>query len=231
MPGNKISILLPALDEALTIGKVIDGIPIEQLIEKGYDIDIMVVDGHSTDNTQKIALDKGARLILQQGKGKGLGVRAAFSAFSGEFLFMMDADDTYPGYHILEMLPFLESGEYDVVLGSRLNGYIMPGAMSGLNYVGNKVLTGTANLLFPNGHKVTDLCTGMWGFRNVVIDRFDLEAEHFDIEAEMYAKCVKMGCRIAEVPIEYRKRVAPSKLNSMRHGFSIARRLLKEKWG
>ncbi len=231
MAQKQISILLPALDEALTLGKVIDGIPVNQMIEKGYDIDIMVVDGHSTDNTQQIALEKGARLILQEGKGKGLGVRAAFEAFNGMFLFMMDSDDTYPGYHILEMLPLLESGEYDVVLGSRLNGNIMPGAMSGLNYLGNKVLTGTANLLFPNGHKVTDLCTGMWGFRNSVVDRFELEAEHFDIEAEMYAQCVKMGCRIGEIPIEYRKRVAPSKLSSMKHGVSIAKRLLKEKWG
>jgi len=231
MHENEISVILPALDEELTIGRVIDGIPVKQIEEKGYAIDIMVVDGNSTDDTRKIALIKGARLILQKGRGKGLGMRAAFKASRGKFIFMMDSDDTYPGHHILEMLPLLESGKYDVVLGSRLNGNIMPGAMSQLNYFGNKVLTGTANMLFPNGHKVSDICTGMWGFRGDVVRKLDLEAEHFDIEAEMYAKLVKMGCRIGEVPIEYRKRIAPSKLSSVKHGLSIASRLLKEKWG
>ncbi|MEE9152006.1 MAG: glycosyltransferase family 2 protein [Thermoplasmata archaeon] len=229
MQKNQISVVLPALNEELTIGRVIDGLPISQLTEKGYDIDIMVVDGNSTDDTQKIALAKGARLILQKGRGKGLGMRTAFKAFEGNYLFMLDSDDTYPGFHILDMLPLLESEKYDVVLGSRLNGEIMPGAMSGLNYFGNRVLSGAANILFPNGHKVSDICTGMWGFRGEVIRKLRLNAKHFDVEAEMYAKCVKMGCRIGEVPIDYKKRIAPSKLSSMKHGFSIATRLLKEK--
>ena len=230
MHDNLISVILPALDEELTIGRVIDGLPLKQLNENGYKLDIMVVDGHSTDDTQKIALEKGARLILQNGRGKGLGVKAAFAASKGKYVFMLDADDTYPSFHILDMLPLLESQGYDVVLGSRLAGKIMPGAMSNLNLVGNKFLTGTANLLFPNGHKVTDLCTGMWGFTDSVVKELKLEAHHFDVEAEMYAKCVKKGYKIGEVPIEYRKRVAPSKLSSMKHGFSIAKRLLKEKF-
>lgn len=229
MHDNLISVILPALDEEMTIGRVIDGLPKKQLKKDGYDLDVMVVDGHSTDNTQKIALEKGARLILQNGRGKGLGVKAAFSAAKGKYVFMMDADDTYPSMHILQMLPLLESHEYDVVLGSRLSGNIMPGAMSGLNLLGNKFLTSTANILFPNGHRVSDLCTGMWGFQDDVIQQLNLEAKHFDVEAEMYAKCVKMGYKIGEVPIDYKKRIAPSKLSSLKHGLLIAKRLLLEK--
>jgi len=229
MPKNRISVVLPALNEELTIGRVIDGIPVSQLMKKGYDINIMVVDGNSTDNTPEIALEKGVRLIQQKGRGKGLGMRTAFNAFNGKFLFMLDSDNTYPGHHILDMLPHLESRKYDVVLGSRLNGKITPGAMSGLNYFGNRVLTGAANILFPNGHKVSDVCTGMWGFNGDVVKKLKLDSKHFDIEAEMFAKCVKMGYRIGEVPIHYNKRVAPSKLSSMKHGISIATRLLKEK--
>ncbi|UCF07505.1 MAG: glycosyltransferase [Thermoplasmata archaeon] len=230
MPQNQVSVILPALDEELTIGKVIDGIPIKQINKRGYGVDIMVVDGHSKDNTQEIARMKGARLILQEGKGKGLGVKAAFEASEGKYIFMMDSDDTYPAIRILDMLSLLENEEYDVVLGSRLAGEIMPGAMSKLNYMGNRVLTRTANMLFPNGRRITDLCTGMWGFRDEVVRKLALEARHFDIEAEMYAKCVKMGYNIGEVPIEYRKRITPSKLSSMKHGVSIARRLLRERW-
>jgi dolichol-phosphate mannosyltransferase len=69
----------------------------------------------------------------------------------------------------------------------------------------------------------------MWGFTDDVIGQLQLEARHFDVEAEMYAKCVKMGYKIGEVPIDYRKRVAPSKLSSMKHGLLIAKRLITEK--
>jgi dolichol-phosphate mannosyltransferase len=102
--------------------------------------------------------------------------------------------------------------------------------MSRLNILGNRMLTGTANMLFPNGHKVSDLCTGMWGFDRSIIENLEIEAKDFDIEAEMYAKCVKMGARIGEIPIEYRKRMSPSKLSSMKHGWVIGKRLFKEKW-
>lgn len=230
MGRNLISVLLPALDEEMTIESVIDGIPTEQLNDMSYDIEIIVVDGHSRDKTQEIARKNGARVITQQGRGKGLGVREAFKAFKGKYLFMMDADGTYPACHILDMIPLLQSGEYDVVLGSRLNGTILPGAMTRFNYIGNKFLTTTANLLFPNGRKISDVCTGMWGFNSNVIKELYLTATHFEIEAEMYAKCVKKGYRIGEIPIEYGKRKTEAKLNSLRHGPKIFHQLLTEKF-
>ncbi len=230
MHRNRVSVLLPALDEELTIGQVIDDIPKAQLKAMGYNVEVMVVDGHSTDDTRKIAREKGARLIIQEGRGKGLGVRKAFEEFNGKYLFMMDADGTYPPHHILDMMPLLETDNYDVVLGSRLSGNIMPGAMSRLNHFGNKVLTGTANLFFPNGHKLTDVCTGMWGFRGEVVKQLSLTAQHFEVEAEMYAKCIKSGYRVGEVPIEYRKRKTLPKLRSLKHGSKIFHHLLTEKF-
>lgn len=229
MHRNRVSVLLPALDEELTIGQVIDDIPKAQLNTMGYNVEVMVVDGHSTDDTRKIAREKGAKLIIQEGRGKGLGVRKAFEEFDGKYLFMMDADGTYPPHHILDMMPILETGNYDVVLGSRLSGNISPGAMSRLNHFGNKVLTGTANLFFPNGHKLTDVCTGMWGFKGEVVKQFSLTAQHFEVEAEMYAKCIKSGYKVGEVPITYTRRVSPPKLGSLRDGAKIFRRLVGEK--
>jgi len=150
MPNRKVSVILPALDEQETIGQVIDAIPVEYLLQSGYGVDITVVDGHSKDMTGAIAKARGARLLVQHGHGKGDAVRSAFEDFDGDYLFMMDADNTYPPEKIPDMLKLLEKDVYDVVLGSRLSGSIEPGAMSRLNYIGNVVLTETANLLYDN---------------------------------------------------------------------------------
>jgi dolichol-phosphate mannosyltransferase len=214
----------------MTIEEVINSIPTQQLMNMGHDVEIIVVDGNSKDRTQEIAEKNGARVLTQEGKGKGLGVRTAFQSFDGDYLFMLDADGTYPGHHILDMYPLLQSGEYDVVLGSRINGHISPGAMSRFNYMGNKFLTATANLLFSNGHKISDVCTGMWGFKKHVIDTLDLSAVHFEIEAEMYARCMKNGFKIGEIPIHYKTRKTKPKLRSVRHGSKIFKHMLTERF-
>ena len=229
MHHKSICILLPALNEAETIGQVIDKIPRQKIASMGYDIDIMVVDGHSVDLTAEIAQSKGARLVKQKGFGKGDAVKTAFESFEGDYLFMLDADNTYEPDVILEMLPLLEKHDFDVLLGSRLNGSVKPGAMTSLNYIGNRTISMTANFLFPNGHTVTDVCTGMWGFRDEVIDTLDLDADYFDIEAELYAKSIKHGFKVGELPIHYYKRPNETKLNSIKDGYKIMMRLLKER--
>ena len=229
MSINNIAILLPALNEAETIGRVIDKIPRRELADLGYKVDIVVVDGHSKDMTCDIAKAMGARLLKQKGIGKGNALQTAFEDFEGRYLFMLDADDTYNPREILRMLPPLENGECDVIMGSRLNGSISPGAMSRLNYIGNIALTQTANILFPNGHKVSDVCTGMWGFTEEVINALDLESPSFDVEAEMYAKCVKSGFNVGEVNIFYSRRITPNKLSSLKDGAKIWFRLLTER--
>jgi glycosyltransferase involved in cell wall biosynthesis len=228
MSANDISILLPALDEAETIGQVINKIPMKELKSLGYNVDIVVVDGHSKDMTCDIAKSMGARLLKQKGIGKGNAIQTAFENFEGRYLFMLDADDTYNPTEILKMLPQLESGKYDVVMGSRINGSISTGAMSRLNFLGNVALTRTANVLFPNGHSLSDLCTGMWGFTDEVIHALDLQADSFDVEAEMYAKCIKSGFNVGEINIAYGRRVNANKLSSLKDGAKIWFRLLKE---
>jgi dolichol-phosphate mannosyltransferase len=216
------------LDEAETIGQVINKIPKKELASLGYNVDIVVVDGHSKDMTCEIAKSMGARLLKQKGIGKGNAIQTAFNDFEGRYLFMLDADDTYNPNEILKMLPHLESGNYDVVMGSRLKGSISTGAMSRLNFIGNVALTQTANILFPNGHRLSDLCTGMWGFTDEVIHALDLEANSFDVEAEMYAKCIKSGFNVGEINIAYGKRINSNKLSALKDGAKIWFRLLKE---
>ena len=230
MSDEMISILLPALDEAKTIGQVISKVPKQQLNDLGYEVNIVVVDGHSKDMTCDIAKAMGASLLKQRGRGKGNALKTAFENFDGQYLFMLDADDTYNPKEILRMLPHLESRKYDVMMGSRLKGRISPGAMTRLNYFGNIALTHTANILFPNGHTASDVCTGMWGFTEEVVNALDLESNNFEIEAEMYAKCIKSGFKVGEVNISYGQRTTMNKLRALQDGAKIWLRLFKERF-
>lgn len=223
MPQKEVCIVLPALNEEATIGKVIAEIPQRTLEEKGYHATILVADNGSTDRTREIASEKGVKVIVEPRKGKGRAVRTAFEQIEADFVFMLDSDYTYPATYIPEMLTLLEQG-YPVVIGSRLKGKIEPGAMSRLNLIGNWLLAWLATILY--WRKISDLCTGLWGFRGEVIKTLNLQAHGFDFEADLFTQLAKRGYHIAEVPIHYRPRPTEAKLKSLKDGFKIGWRLL-----
>lgn len=218
MSRPRVCIILPTLNEEEAIGKVIDEIPRETLKGNGYDVSVMVVDGNSTDKTRQIAGDKGAQVIIEPRKGKGRGMRTAFEQVKADFVFMLDADYTYPATYIPDIIAILEQG-YSVVIGSRLKGEREEGAMSRLNVVGNRLLTLMANLLYRG--RTSDLCTGYWSFRGEVIPDLHLEADGFDFEAELFTQVSKKRYSMAEIPIYYRRRQTEPKLNSLRDGIKI----------
>jgi dolichol-phosphate mannosyltransferase len=189
----------------------------------GYSIEIVVVDSNSTDGTGRAAEEKGVKVIVEPVKGKGRAVRAAFKSVSGNFIFMLDADYTYPATYILRMLEVLQEG-HDVVIGSRLRGQMREGAMSRMNLLGNRFLSFMASILY--GTRISDLCTGCWGFTRRVIEDIKLDAKGFELEANMFAEIVKKGYSIAEVPISYRRRRTPPKLDSLKDGLKIGWTLL-----
>jgi len=228
MSNGKVSIILPALNEAETIGRVIQEIPRERLEQEGYQVEVVVVDNDSTDQTAGIAKEKGARVIAESRKGKGRAVRTAFEQVKADFVFMLDSDYTYPATYIPDMLKLLNQG-YFVVIGSRLKGKREKGSISRLNIIGNHLLTLLAKVLYQA--RISDLCSGYWGFRGEVIPRLNLSATGFNIEAELFAQVAKNGYRIGEVPINYRRRSSRSKLHSIKAGTSIARTLLARRFG
>ena len=227
MDKAKVSIILPALNEAETIGRVIDEIPTQALKQAGYSVEVLVVDNSSTDQTAQIAQEKGARVITEPRRGKGRAVRTAFEQVRADFVFMLDSDYTYPATYIPDMLQLLNQG-YFVVIGSRLKGNREKGSISHLNIIGNRLLTLMANILYRT--RISDLCTGYWGFKGEVIPRLSLSATGFDLEAELFALVARNGYRIGEVPITYRRRPSPSKLSSIKAGASIGRTLLARRF-
>jgi glycosyltransferase involved in cell wall biosynthesis len=224
---KKVSVVLPALNEEEAIGKVIHEIPVEELKSKGYQTEIIVVDNGSTDKTAEIAAAQGAKVISEPNRGKGRAIRTGFGTVSGDFVFMIDSDFTYPAGYITQMVGLLENG-YDVVLGSRLNGAVEHGAMKRLNLIGNHLLAFLANLLY--GTRVSDLCTGLWGFKVDVLRSLNLDAVGFELEANMLIEVAKRKYRIGEIPIQYRKRATASKLGSIRAGWGIGRTIVRKRF-
>jgi dolichol-phosphate hexosyltransferase len=218
MAQKKICIILPTLNEEQAIGKVIEEIPRSTLEKQGYNVDVLVVDGISTDRTLQIAEQKGARILIEYRRGKGRAIRAALEENKADYIFMLDGDFTYPTTYIPDMIKVLD--HFPVVIGSRLRGKREKGALRILNFVGNYLLTGMANVLYRT--RTSDLCTGFWGFRREVVQNMDLTSDGFQIEAEFLTQIAKKGYKIGEVPILYRLRDGKAKLSGMRDGLRIA---------
>ncbi len=121
-----IAVIIPTLNEGSSIGKVIDDVPIAALLQNGLKTAVYVIDGRSADNTREIAVEKGAQLILEEREGKGSAIQKAFKFINADYAIMVDGDDTYPIEMAIEMTRLLKNN--DVVIGSRLNGTIKPGA-------------------------------------------------------------------------------------------------------
>jgi glycosyltransferase involved in cell wall biosynthesis len=192
----------------------------------GCQVDVIVVDGRSTDQTMQIARDKGARIIIEPREGKGRAIRTALEETKADFIFMLDGDYTYPATYLPSMIEILK--DCPVVIGSRLKGRREQGALSRLNFIGNYILTWLANALYRT--RISDLCTGYWGFRAEVIQNLKLRSEGFQLEAELLTQISKRGYKIGEVPILYRTRQGKAKLSGLKEGIRIAWLLITERF-
>ncbi|MHB8586504.1 MAG: glycosyltransferase family 2 protein [Thermoplasmatota archaeon] len=222
-PHTRLTILLPARDEESGLGRTLAALPLHTLAARGYDVDVLVVDGDSQDNTARVARAWGARVGAHPGGGKGNDVRGAFERLDSDFVVMLDSDHTYPEHDIPRFVQALEGGA-DVVMGNRFGGAIEDSAMSRVNRFGNRALSLLASTLYL--HRTHDVCTGMWAFRTESLQMLSLRAKGFELEAEIFAQAARAGLTIAEIPISYRARVGETKLTPVAAGFSIGRALL-----
>ncbi len=224
---STVDVVIPALNEASTVGSVIDEIPFDALRAMGFVARAMVIDNGSTDGTAEVARNKGASVINEPQRGKALAMRRGFCETHADYVVMLDGDATYPATHIPELLALLRDG-HDVVLGSRLKGAREAGSISTFNVVGNHLLTWIACVLY--GRRTSDLCTGYWAFRGSILPTLRLSSCGFNLEAELFSEVVRHKLHLGEVPIQYRRRSTPAKLRSLRDGFRIAWTLLSKRF-
>jgi glycosyltransferase involved in cell wall biosynthesis len=179
--------------------------------------EILVADS-STDGTSKIAASCGSRVVKPEKLGYGNAYLTAFKEANGDYIVLMDGDLTYDPKSMKEMIKLLQSGRFDMVMGSRLKGEILPGAMPPLHrYIGNPLLTGVLNRLFSAG--ISDAHCGMRAITREALQRLNLRAGGMEFASEMVIEAASNKLRIAEVPITYHPRKGSSKLHSFTDGW------------
>jgi hypothetical protein len=197
----ELSIVVPALNEQLTIGEFIDWCK-EGLQKAKISGEILIVDS-STDKTSEIAVARGARVLSSPKRGLGRAYIDSLPFIRGKYVIMGDCDCTYD---FRELEPFVAKFHdgFEYVMGSRFRGYIEPGAMPPLHrYLGTPVTTWILNIIF--GSHFSDIHCGMRGITLEGLRRMGLRSQSWEYASEMVLKSVHMGLKTAEVPIRFLK--------------------------
>ena len=226
----KISFVIPALNEEGIVGKTIRSIPTEEIKEAGYEVEIIVVNNNSTDNTEEEAREAGATVFLEMNRGYGNAYKRGFKEATGDIFVMGDADGTYPLEQSLNFINYIVEDGSDFVIGSRFKGSIEEGAMPALHqYIGNPMLTKMLNILFHADY--SDTHCGMRAFTREAYEKMDLKAPGMEFAIEMVIEAAEKNLNIKEVPISYRKRGGgEAKLSSFDDGWRHIKYMLTRKF-
>ena len=220
---SPIQVVIAALNEEEGIG-----LTIAELKDKLDSPHILVVDGYSRDKTVEVAKNLGVDIAFQREMGKGDAISKGLKLINAnaDYIVLTDADFTYPAKHIPEMIKILElDPEVGMVCGNRFSGQLDNNALGNRFYLGNKLLAFAHNVL--NGITINDPLTGLRAIRGEILKNWKVKSEGFDIEVELNSLVKKKGYQIAEVPIQYRKRLGEKKLR-MKHGATILKRIMTE---
>jgi dolichol-phosphate mannosyltransferase len=211
--------LIPTLNEGPTVGEVI-------LKAKKHVDKVVVVDGHSDDETPEMAKIHGAEVLEQEGSGKGMAVRTAFQRVDQDILIIIDGDATYDASEIDSLIQPILRDEADMVVGSRLTGKIEEGAMSSFHRLGNTGFNALINLL--TGSNITDSQSGFRAIKGAWARNLKLTSISFEIETEITMRALQHGLRVIEIPVTYRKRVnTVSKLSGFKAGWKILKTIIR----
>jgi glycosyltransferase involved in cell wall biosynthesis len=225
--GNacELTILMPCLNEARTLGRCI--LKARNFLDENHiSGEVLIADNGSTDGSQQIASNMGARIVHIDQKGYGWALRGGIEAAKGKYIIMGDSDDSYDLYHLMPFVEKLRDG-YDLVMGNRFKGGIAPGAMPWHHrFIGNPILSGLGKLFFRI--PVNDFHCGLRGFSKDAIERMNLQTTGMEFASEIVVKAALMKMKISEVPTTLSPdgRDRPPHLRSFRDGWRHLRFLL-----
>ncbi len=232
-----VTVILPTRNEEEALGPTIDAIP------RGWckDLEIMIVDGNSSDRTREIALEKGIRVHLEDRKGYGRAYRTGFDVAKNDIIVTMDADCTYPAELVPDLVKRLIDDDLEFITCDRLS-LAEDGSMSRLHGFGNWMLSFTARLLF--GYGVKDSQSGMWVFNKSIFDDEKMRPTNDGMplseEMKILARRTLGKQKAVEISVPYRPRVGEAEIHTWGDGwknlkFLFARRLRLHKtltpWG
>lgn len=216
-----ISVVIPTLNEADNLPHVFAALPL-------WITEVVIVDGHSTDDTVAVArqLRPDVKIVMQAGRGKGDALLAGFAASTGDIIVAMDADGSTDGGEILRYVAALLAGA-DFVKGSRFACAGGSDDLTRSRRFGNKFLGALVNCLF--GTHYTDLCYGYNAFWARHLNTLALDCPGFEIETLMNIRAATAGLRVHEVAsFEHRRVYGVSNLHVVMDGWRIAKVIIRE---
>ena len=217
MSRDKIAVIIPCYNEALTIGKVIDDFR-RELPEAS----VYVYDNNSTDSTAKIARESGAIVRHEPRQGKGNVCRQMFRDIDADCYLMVDGDDTYPAEAAKALCEPILAKQADMVVGDRLsNGTYAQQNARAFHGFGNDLVRFMIKWIY--GYAYSDVMTGYRAMSKSFIKTFPVLSEGFQIETELSIHAVDHRWRILNIPIDYRDRPegSVSKLNTVSDGLKV----------
>ncbi len=203
----KLSVAVIARNEEETIEEVVRAVmPLAD--------ETLLIDGHSTDRTRELAGALGAKVFLDEGYGKGDGIRKAIEVAAGDVLVFIDADCSHDPEEIPALAAPVLAGEADLVVGSRWTGgsdELFGDIGKFIRSTGSSIITLSINYRWHV--KLTDSQNGFRAISTRAARSIMLEEDIFTIEQEMIMKCLKQGFRVSEVPThEYRRKSGDSQI-------------------
>jgi glycosyltransferase involved in cell wall biosynthesis len=215
LPPERIAVLIPCYNEALTIGQVV-----RDFRRELPSADIIVFDNNSTDDTAAIACTAGALVYHERRQGKGYVIQSMFRNIDAGIYVLVDGDGTYPAEAVHQIIQPVRDGEADMVIGSRLRDGAA-NQFKALNRLGNQMYLLVLKVLF--GLRITDLLSGYRSFSRQLVRSLPISSGGFQIEAEITIKTLERGFPIVEVPVNLGKRPpgSSSKIRIVHDGLLI----------
>lgn len=197
---HAIALIIPALNEADSIGIVLERIPQAMYCQ------IIVVDNGSQDQTSAVAASCGAEVVLEPRRGYG---QACLSGIGyvrdpATAIAFMDADLADDPEDLARLVHYLDEGNWDMVIGSRVLGNPEPGSLTALQQFGNWLSTRLIAMIWHV--EFTDLGP-MRVVRRDSLARLEMRDRTFGWTVEMQARAAQLGLRVAELPVRYRRRL------------------------
>jgi glycosyltransferase involved in cell wall biosynthesis len=217
-----ISVVIPVRNEAQNLYYILPRIP-------AFVSQVVLVDGHSTDDTIAVArqLLPAVQIIRQVGKGKGDAVRIGLAACTGEIVIMLDGDGSTDPEEMARFVEALLAGN-DFAKGSRF----LPGGgsvdITPMRRLGNFGLCTLVNLLF--GVRFSDLCYGYNAFWKYCLDFMQIDCSGFEVETQISLRVQKANLKIIEVAsMEHARIYGQSNLRTFRDGWRVLKTIMKER--
>ncbi len=215
-----VSVVIPVFNEELTVGDIVARAR-SMLRRYEFPSEVLVIDDGSVDRSAEISQESEARVLRGAHQGKGHALRFGFEQAKGDIIVTLDSDGSHNPEEIPLVLRYIMENKADFVIGSRFFDAAATNAkIPKINRIGNRMFNNLIRLF--TGVKISDSQSGFRAIRSSVIRRMKLNSRGYEVESEMLVKALKMGVKVAEIPVSFEQRtVGKSKLDPLKDGAKI----------